>query len=275
MATQRAHTVLVTGAGSGIGAACARLFAENGHPLLLAGRTEAALTALGDELRTAYGIDVAVLAMDVRDADSACPLLMETARRHGVGVAVINAGVGQYGPVSHTTWKDMRDVLDTNLGGAIMTAKAVLPAVTAAAGSIVFVSSVLGKRAMPFNAAYSASKWGLHGFADALRLECRPHGVHVGVVLPARTDTAFFANMTYSVPQRHRRKVPTAPPETVARAVLSNITGRRRESIVTLPGKLFSLFGYHFPRLSDLLLHFSVPVPETDGNTSTSPATPL
>jgi short-subunit dehydrogenase len=275
--TASAHcgTLLITGAGSGIGEATARLYAAEGRPLLLLGRNATRLRELQQELHASTGSEVHTLPGDVRDPDSLIPELRSAALQLGVSDAVINAGIGQYGPVLHSAWTDLDAVLRTNLTGAIATAYAVLPAVAAARGSMVFIGSVLGKRAMPYNAVYSATKWGLQGFADALRLEVSRNGVHVGIVHPARTDTGFFDAMTFSVPQRKRRNVPTAPPSTVALAIRRSMRRRRRETVVSFPGRLFASLGYHFPRLTDILLHYSVPVPESDGNSTVSQADPV
>jgi short-subunit dehydrogenase len=256
-------TVLITGASEGIGRATATLFASLGNDLLLLARNGGRLDALAAELTARHHVECLSLEADVREADALGERIGAALGERPLAAAIVNAGVGLYGPYARTAWPDIVEILRTNFEGALATAHAVLPRLLAQRyGSIVLVSSVLGKRAIPFNAAYSASKQALHGFADALRLECRPYGVHVGVVCPARTDTPFFERMTYAVPQTSRREVPTSPPETVARAIHRCVRGRRRELVVSTPGKLFSFVGHHFPRLSDSLLYHNVPRPE-------------
>lgn len=182
-----------------------------------------------------------------------------------VDIAICNAGIGQYGPVERSTWEDIGKVVQTNAVGAISVAHAVLPQMKKQrSGSIIFISSVLGKRALQYNAAYCASKYALHGFADALRQEVKQFGVHVGVVCPARTETDFFSNMIYSVPQTRIRNVPTASADDVAREILRAIDKKKREVIVSPGGKLWSFIGVHFPRMMDFILDKSVPKPDDE-----------
>lgn len=254
------RTALITGATQGIGRATARLFAEQGCALRLLARDPARLDETSAELRAEYGADVRGAAVDVRDI----PLLHDTIAAWDaetpIDIAVLNAGIGQFGPFYRSPWHDIEPVLRTNIDGALAAAHAVLPGMTARRrGSVVFVSSVLGKRAIQWNAAYCASKFALNGFADALRLEVRRSGVHVGLVMPARTRTSFFENMRYSVPQHKRRAVPDSDPSVAARAILRNVLHRRRETVVSLGGILYARLGLHFPRISDLFLTLAVP----------------
>jgi short-subunit dehydrogenase len=265
MNTTTTPAVLITGASQGIGKATAELFAAQGHPCILLARDEAALEALRGDLLQRFDVPVHFAAVDVRDSARCVATVRELASTHSPGVVVVNAGVGQYGPVNDSAWSDIENVLRTNIDGALATVHGVLPALLAQGrGSIVFISSVLGRRAIPYNAAYCASKFALQGYADALRLELRPQGVHVGVVYPARTDTAFFDRMTYSLPQRERRAVPTSPPSRVARAVYRCVIGQKRAVYATPEGWAFSFAGHHFPRLTDFVLSRMVPRPENE-----------
>lgn len=264
--TQAAKSpVLITGASQGIGKATTELFASLGHPCILLARDEAALGSLRDDVRRRFGVPVHIAAVDVRDSARCVATVRELATAHAPDIVVANAGVGQYGPVNDSAWSDIENVLRTNIDGALATVHGALPALLARGrGSIVLISSVLGRRAIPYNAAYCASKFALQGYADALRLEVQPRGVHVGVVYPARTDTAFFDRMTYSLPQRARRAVPTSPPSRVARAVYRCVAGRRRAVYATPEGWAFSFAGHHFPRLTDFVLSRMVPRPEIE-----------
>ena len=256
-------TVLITGASEGIGRATARLFASRGHDLILLARDAERLVALAESLSASYGVNCTILTADVRQAESLGEGLRKALQGRHIAAAIVNAGIGLYGPFAQTPWTDVENVLRTNLDGALATAHAVLPQLHAQkSGSLVLISSTIGKRAIPYNAVYCATKQALLGFADAVRLECRPYGVHVGVVCPARTETPFFDRMTYAVPQTKRRDIPTNSPDMVARAIYRCVEHRRREIVVSTPGKLFAFVGYHFPRLSDYLLYSNVPRPE-------------
>ncbi|NOY05963.1 MAG: SDR family NAD(P)-dependent oxidoreductase [Chlorobi bacterium] len=246
-------TALITGGSSGIGLATARLFTREGIRTALLARDEKKLREAAEQL------DSVSLAfpVDVRDATALARTIENVEDTLGpVDVAVVNAGIGLYGPVTQTSWTDVKEVLRVNVEGAIFTAGIIARRmIVKGGGSIVFVSSILGKRAMPNSAVYSASKYALQGFADAFRLEMEPHGIHVAVVLPPRTDTPFHDRMVKTaVMPTSRSNVPSVPADVVAEAVLRAWRRRKREVVVSLPGKLFTFVGYHFPRLGDILL---------------------
>jgi short-subunit dehydrogenase len=254
---------LITGAGSGIGEAAAARFAQGGYNCILIGRTTRKLELVVDTITKAHGGEHSILTADVSKSAEYLASLANLIGNRPPDVAIVNAGIGLYGPVSATDWKDIDGIVRTNIDGAFATAHAVLPSMLRrGGGSIVLVSSVLGRRALAYNAVYSASKAALHGFADALRLEVRHSGVHVGVVCPARTETPFFRNMTYAVPQTRRRAVPTSAPEVAAEAIYQCVRRRKREVVISVGGKLFVFAGVHFPRLMDFVLSRMVPTPE-------------
>lgn len=258
-------TVLVTGASEGIGRATALRLAAMGCHVIAASRSVPRLDSLRQTIEADGRGSCEVLPIDLTRPEDALRRLEELSARVAVDVGIVNAGMGQYGPFAASPWKDIEPLLRLNIDGALATARALLPGMRERRrGSIVLVSSTLGKRAVPYNAAYCASKYALHGFGDALRLELRPYGIHVGVVCPARTDTAFFNRMAYSVPQGKSRRVPTSSPDRVADAVIRCVRRRRREIVVSPEGKLFAFVGSHFPRLTDTLLYHSVPRPSEE-----------
>lgn len=258
--TLEGTTTLITGASAGIGRSVAREFAAHGSDLLLLSRDGGRLKELADNLALEHRVNAEILVQDVSECDGLMSAVTTAAERRPVHTAIINAGIGQYGAFAFAPWEHIETVLRTNLLGAIATARAVLPPMVARrSGSVVFISSVLGRRAIQWNAAYTAAKFGMNGFADALRLEMRGHGVHVAVVNPARTATEFYRRMIYSHIQHRTRKVPESHPDTVARAIYGAVRHRRREVTISLGGKLFVFAGRHFPRLTDAILARAVP----------------
>lgn len=254
--------VLVTGASSGIGRDTALACAARGAVPVLVARDAGALAALAEEIATTHGITATALPCDVRDVADLTKLLQDEDDRAPIDHVIANAGIGLYGPFATATWSQIDDVLRTNVDGAFATVHALLPRlITRRRGSIVLVSSVLGKRALAWNAAYSASKYALHGLADALRLEVAPLGIHVGVVCPGRTRTAFHARIHTSARQESRRAVPEASAAEVAEAIMGCITRRWREVVVPRSSLAYTLVGVHVPRLADLLLSRAVPRP--------------
>ncbi|MFZ1731486.1 MAG: SDR family NAD(P)-dependent oxidoreductase [Bacteroidota bacterium] len=255
--------IFITGASEGIGRATANLFAAKGFDLLLLARGKDRLEELASSLSTRFGIECTTIQADVQDSEGLLEKIRTALAGKSLAAAIVNAGIGLYGPFAGTEWGDIERVLRTNLEGAMASARAALPTLQEQRrGSLILISSTIGKRAIPYNAVYCATKQGLLGFADALRLELKAHGVHVGVVCPARTATPFFDSMTYAVPQTKRREIPTNSPELVASAIYRCIRLRRREVVVSVPGKLFAFVGYHFPRLTDYLLFHNVPRPD-------------
>lgn len=170
--------VLVTGCSSGIGKATALEAASRGHEVFATARSRESL----EELERHPGIHA--LALDVTDAASIRAAVAAALERSGrVDALVNNAGYGQYGAVEDVTPDQWRRQFEVNLFGAIEATRAVLPAMRERRrGTIVNVSSVGGKIAIPFAAPYCASKHALEAVSDALRVEVAPFGIRVVVI---------------------------------------------------------------------------------------------
>jgi NAD(P)-dependent dehydrogenase (short-subunit alcohol dehydrogenase family) len=227
--------VLVTGASSGIGAACAARLAADGHRVF--GTTRGAPPA--EPLRIEW------LSLDVRDEAAVArgvARLLDAAGR--IDVLVNNAGVGLAGAVEDTAPEDLVRQLDTNLLGPLRLVRAVVPHMRAQGrGRIVQISSLAGRIGVPFQGAYSASKFALEGLSEALALELRPFGIDVVLVQPGDVRSGFGAARTWTEGARanplYRERAARAvaameqaertgpPPERVA-ALVARIVGARR-----------------------------------------------
>ena len=179
--------ILITGCSSGIGRATALEAAARGHRVFASARDREGLRELEE------GGAIRCLALDVTDAASirgaVASVLAEAGR---VDALVNNAGYGQYGAAEDVTAEEWRRQFDVNLFGAIEAARAVLPAMREKrTGTIVNVSSVAGKIAIPFAAPYCASKHALEAFSDALRVEVAPFGIRVAVIEAGPIETRF------------------------------------------------------------------------------------
>jgi short-subunit dehydrogenase len=206
--------VLVTGASSGIGEATARRFAGKGHRLVLVARREERLRALAADLGGAT-----VIAADLTAEDAPERIAATVEREHGrLDVLVNNAGAAWRGRFADTGVDSLRRHMELNFDAQARITEALLPLLRRSAPSaIVNVASTAGRVSRANSGAYSASKFALIGWSDALHLEEREHGVHVGLVLPGFITTEGF-------PQRELNEKPltrwiVSRPEKVAEAI--------------------------------------------------------
>src|SRR3954452_7581000 len=179
---------LVTGASSGIGEATARRIArEPGAMLILVARREDRLTALADEI----GGGAKVVAVDLTDDDA--PAKVAEAVGDELHLLVNNAGAAWRGRFGETGWEHVHRHMELNFDAQVRLTEALLPLLRASAPSaIVNVASTAGRVSRANSGAYSASKFALVGWTDALHLEEAPHGLHVGLVLPGYVATEGF-----------------------------------------------------------------------------------
>lgn len=178
---------VVTGAGSGIGAACARRLAAAGHAVVLSGRRAEPLHAVANGLEAAVVVpgDVGDPAHVVALAGAACEAF------GGIDALVLNAGIGESRPAGEETVEGWDTVLRTNLTGAFLVARSALPALVERKGAIVAVASVNAWRAGPGWAAYCTSKAGLVMLAQSIARDYGPAGVRANAVLPGWVRTAM------------------------------------------------------------------------------------
>jgi len=232
------RVILITGCSSGIGRATAIEAAARGHRVFATARNPETLRDLESRGR------IRTLALDVTEAvsirDAVASVLAEAGH---VDALVNNAGYGQYGAAEDVTAEEWRRQFDVNLFGAIEATRAVLPAMREKRrGTIVNVSSVAGKIAIPFAAPYCSSKHALEAFSDALRVEVAPFGIRVAVIEAGPIETRFgdraragVARMLatpgpYSVFYKNAERAMDTdfqagklPPEAVARVVVEAI----------------------------------------------------
>jgi len=216
--------VLVTGATGGIGQAIARAFASRGATLLLTGRRTDVLAPLAEQTGGR------ALACDLASRPDLERLIADAG---DVDVLVANAALPASGPLLDYAQDDIDRALEVNLRAPIALARALAPGmVERGRGHLVFISSLQGKAATPNSSLYVATKFGLRGFALALREDLRAAGVGVSVVMPGFIRNAgLFADSGATLPFG----VGTRTPEQVAGAVISAIERNRAEVDVAPP----------------------------------------
>jgi len=175
-------TAVITGASRGIGAALARMLHERGVKLGLASRS-------GDDL----GLDGALAQpCDVRDLDALTRLCDATAETFGgIDIVVANAGVGAYGPFLELSREHLDEMLDVNLKGTLYAIRAALPHMLGHDGDVITLASEAGRRGLPNEAVYCASKFGQVGFTRALDHELRERGIRCTNICPGGVATDF------------------------------------------------------------------------------------
>jgi NAD(P)-dependent dehydrogenase (short-subunit alcohol dehydrogenase family) len=193
--TLEGKVAFVTGASRGIGAAVAKALAAEGARLGLASRS-------GDDL----GIEGAVAQpCDVRRPEELETLAAATAERHGgIDILVANAGVGAYGPFLELPSDQLEEMIDVNVKGTLYAVRAALPYLLESdAADLVTLASEAGRRGLPLEAVYCASKFAQVGFTRALDHELREHGVRCSSVCPGgvATDFAMGRGRTPEMPE--------------------------------------------------------------------------
>ncbi|HST70791.1 MAG TPA: SDR family NAD(P)-dependent oxidoreductase [Solirubrobacterales bacterium] len=230
LANQR---VLITGGSSGIGLAVAEALAQEGAEVALLARNELGLAAAKRKLAE-YGAEAVTVAADVTDREALGAAIDEAAAQlGGLDVLVTSAASLAFGRFTETDPDDFEATVQTVLGGTVDTVRAALPHLEDSRGAIVCVGSIAGRMPLPGMSAYSASKHGLAGFLDTIRIELEEGGssVTLSLVNPGAVDTPLWSNLESST-----GLLPPEPPfpsvyspESVAEAVLTTIRHPRDE----------------------------------------------
>ena len=249
------QVALITGSESGIGRATARAFCQRGAAVVLNGRQPERLEATRRAL-AAEGYRVAACVADITDY-AACERLVATAITHfgRLDVLVTNASISMRAYFVDMQPEVFRQVLDSNVYGAVYPLKAALPHLLQAKGCVTFISSISALNGMPSGSAYCAGKAALSNLAHTLRLELAGSGVHFGVV---------HVGFTQNDPDKHvldaaGRPVPIArraprwqkSQAQVAAIILKHTRRRRRRTVISALGRLILVVHTLLPRLGD------------------------
>jgi short-subunit dehydrogenase len=252
--------IVVTGASSGIGAATARLFGRQGYRVVLAARRLDRLEALANEIRADEG-EVLPVATDVTQLQQIQNLVDSSIAQYGqIDVLFNNAGLGRSRPLDVMEPEaEIELQLRVNVSGVIQTTRAVLPhMIQRRRGHIINMSSIAGLMGTPNLSVYSASKFSVRGFSEALRREVRKDGIHISTVYSGAVATEFAEQSGITGKSgKSGIKTPKAlrlTAEDVARRVLSLVDHPRRAVIVPRPMRALTSLNTLLPGLFDWLI---------------------
>ena len=251
--------MIITGGSSGIGKATAELFASEGYKVYELSRRNNPTPSLPKG-----GGEIVHITCDVTSPEACKKAVEQVIEAEGtIDVLISNAGMGISGAVECTSAEDMHRQMEVNFFGAVNITQAVLPYMRAARqGKIIFVSSVMAAYGLPFQAFYSASKFAINGFAQALTNEVRPFNIKVAVLMPGDVKTGFtdarkkelqgadaYPHMVKAVQTMEHDEQHGIAPERMARKLLqlANSNSPEPTSTVGLMYKVFLFLGRLFP----------------------------
>ncbi len=251
--------VVITGASSGIGKACAWHFAKNGSKVVLAARSNDKLKVIGQEMMSA-GYEVLIVQADVSIEEDCKYLISETIGKFkGIDIFINNAGISMRATLEDMDLSVMKKVMDINFYGTVFCTKYALPHILKSKGSVVGISSIAGYKGLPARTAYSASKFAMQGFLESLRIENLKKGLHVLIACPGFTasnirNTALSKDgEVQKESPRDESKMMTA--EKVAEYIYKAVVNRQNSLVLTINGKLTVLLNKLLPSLVDCLVY--------------------
>lgn len=259
--TIRGTTVVITGATSGIGRETARAFARAGAGVVVAGRREERLREVVAEIESRGG-DALAVQTDVAQQDQVDRLIARAEERYGrIDTLVNNAGVGIAAKFEEQSLDDFRRVMDINFWGAVYGCRAVLPVMRAQPGGgvIINVSSILGRRGVPYETAYCASKFALAGFSEALRTEVMASGIDVSTIFPGAVETEIFESAANQTGLQIPELTPKFPAREMARLIVQDARFPQPEIVMALDAQFIDFFNRMAPGLVDTFLSQSLP----------------
>jgi len=215
------RVVAITGASAGIGRATALRLARDGAALVVCARRADRLAAVAADIAAAGGQALPVAGDVTREEDMAQLVARAVDRFGRLDVMMCNAGFGVAGAIDDITPDQMQRLMDVNYTGTYHATRAALPVFRRQrSGHLIIVSSIVGKRGVPYMGAYSATKFAQVGLAECLRSELAGSSIHVSVVFPVSTETEFFDVMLRETgTEVTRASGPRQSVETVADAI--------------------------------------------------------
>ncbi|MBN2698256.1 MAG: SDR family oxidoreductase [Bacteroidales bacterium] len=252
------RVVIITGASSGIGKACALEFARQGARIVLAARRSDELEKVEAEIRENSG-EAHTVVTDVREIEACKALIDATLDKYGrIDILVNNAGISMRASFEELDLKVIKELMDTNFYGAVYCTKFALPHILKHKGTIVGISSISGLTPLPGRTGYAASKHAMDGFFNTLRLENMKKGLNVLVVHPGFTAsnirTMALNRNGEAQEETPRDEARMMSSERVAKIIASAIIKRERDLILTPQGKLVVWMHKNLPGIADRII---------------------
>jgi short-subunit dehydrogenase len=249
--------VVITGASSGIGLACAKEFASRKYSVVLAARNIQKLTEIENEIKVSNP-NILVVPTDVTKEEDCKNLIDATINRFKtIDILINNAGISMRALFETVDLKVIKQLMDVNFWGAVYCTKYALPFILKNKGSVVGVSSIAGYKGLPARTGYSASKFALQGFLDTLRVENLKNDLHVMIVAPGFTASNIrktaLDGTGHEQGESPLEEGNLMSAEEVAVHIYKGIQRRKRSIVLTLQGKLVLLFNKFCPRLLDIM----------------------
>jgi short-subunit dehydrogenase len=268
--------VVITGASSGIGRASALMFARHGATVVVTARREQALRDLATECEQLGGRALAVAA-DVTNQEALHHVARQAIENFGrIDVWVNNAAVTLFGRLEEIPYDSCRRILETNIFGYMHGARAALPYFREqGSGTMINVSSQIGKVGSPYVGLYSTSKFAINGLSESLRMEVQDApGIHICTVLPASIDTPLFQHGANYTGRAVKPLDPVYSPQQVATTIMNLVKHPRREVAVGNAGRQLMVMRTMAPPLAEKMVakqvdrdHFAQrSAPPSDGN---------
>ncbi len=263
MAQGNGGVVVITGASSGVGRACAEAFAARGWHVVLAARRAEELNEVARRCRERGTGRALPIPTDVTDAAAVDRLAQEAVAAFGrIDVWLNNAAVAAFGALDEIPADVCRKVIDTDVMGYVYGARAALTAMRRqGSGTLINVSSVVGASPVPYNAPYAVAKAAVRALGTSLRQELWLEGhrdVHVCTVLPATMDTPFFQSAANYSGRKVTPMAPVYTPERAARTILRLARSPRRESYVGPAAAVLACWTKLFPGPTEKALAYQM-----------------
>lgn len=251
--------VIITGGSSGIGKALAECYLSHKWRVVISGRNQERLDAAAEELR-ANGGEVLAVRGDVAKKEDSDKLIEDTLTAFGrIDVLINNAGITMRALFKDADVEVLEKVMQINWAGMVYCTKAAIPHIIRSKGSIVGISSIAGHRGLPGRTGYSASKFAMNGFLEALRSEMIPEGVNVLIACPGYTasnirNAALVGDGSQQGESpREEEKMMTS--EEAAGRIFRAVEKRKRSLVMTSEGKLAVFLNKWMPGMMDKILY--------------------